>query len=64
MEAIQALVVSEETAAGLQPINDDRQQRGFPPLEVRMLLPLCFAWLVACLAFSCVHRPCRCKGRQ
>jgi hypothetical protein len=36
VEAIQALVVSEETAAGLGPINEDRKERGFPPLEVRL----------------------------
>jgi phosphopantetheine adenylyltransferase len=40
VEAIQALVVSEETAAGLGPINEDRRERGFTPLEVRVVSPL------------------------
>ena len=40
MEAIQALVVSEETAAGLGPINQDRRERGFTPLKVRFLSAL------------------------
>lgn len=39
VEAIQALVVSEETAAGLGPINEDRRERGFAPLEVQFSPP-------------------------
>lgn len=35
VEAIQALVVSQETAAGLGPINEDRGERGFTPLKVQ-----------------------------
>jgi hypothetical protein len=42
VEAIQALVVSEETAAGLGPINQDRKERGFTPLEVQFSTPLSF----------------------
>ncbi len=34
VEAIQALVVSQETAKGGDAINEDRGTRGFPPLEV------------------------------
>ncbi len=37
VEAIEALVVSAETAAGAAPINEDRVSRGFAPLQV---LPL------------------------
>ena len=48
VEAIQALVVSQETAGGAKAINEDRAARGFKPLEVQpeplpcMLLPLQF----------------------
>lgn len=34
---IEALVVSSETAKGAAPINEDRQQRGFAPLQVKHL---------------------------
>lgn len=34
---IEALVVSSETAKGAPPINEDRLQRGFPPLQVMQL---------------------------
>ena len=34
VEAIEALVVSAETAAGAAPINEDRANRGFAPLQV------------------------------
>lgn len=55
VEAIQALVVSAETAAGAAPINDDRAVRGFPPLEVTFwytLMPV----LRACMQGSALLR--------
>lgn len=56
MEAIQALVVSAETAAGAPPINDDRIARGFPPLEVTScytLMAVLRSCMHACSAVSC-----------